>query len=145
MSHEIVLQFETIFDEWIQNVPGIKELNDLFENDFPRQRVEMNGTDGAVSDSLRGRISNVQRSSLNLSVTIDQSAHPWHTILRIEGADRQGLLRDITAGLARCKIFIHHAKISTIDEQVRNEFEVSDRLGRKISLQARERVKRALR
>lgn len=109
------------------------------------QKPNLASLDGAVSDALRGRITNVQRGSLNLSVTIDQSAHPWHSIVRIEGADRQGLLRDITAGLARSKIVIHHAKISTIDAQVHNEFEVSDRLGRKISLQACERVRRALR
>jgi Kef-type K+ transport system membrane component KefB/predicted amino acid-binding ACT domain protein len=109
------------------------------------QKPNLLALDGAVRDSLRGRIANVQRGALNLSVTIDQSAHPWHTILRIEGADRQGLLRDITAGLARSKVIIHHAKISTISAQVHNEFEVSDHLGRKISLQAGERVKRALR
>lgn len=109
------------------------------------QKPNLLALEGAVRDSLRGRIANVQRGSLNLSVTIDQSAHPWHSIVRIEGADRQGLLRDITAGLARSKVIIHHAKISTIDAQVHNEFEVSDRLGRKISLQACERVRRALR
>ncbi len=109
------------------------------------QKPNLVALDGVVRDSLRGRISNVQRGSLNLSVAIDQSAHPWHSIVRIEGADHQGLLRDITAGLARSKVIIHHAKISTIDSQVHNEFEVSDRLGRKISLQASERVRRALR
>jgi [protein-PII] uridylyltransferase len=109
------------------------------------QKPNLLALDGAVRDSLRGRIANVQRGSLNLSVTIDQSAHPWHSIVRIEGTDRQGLLRDITAGLARSKVIIHHAKISTINAQVHNEFEVSDRLGRKISLQACERVRRALR
>jgi [protein-PII] uridylyltransferase len=109
------------------------------------QKPNLLALDGAVRDSLRGRISDVQRGSLELSVTIDQSAHPWHTILRIEGSDRQGLLRDITASLARCKVTIHHAKISTVEAQVHNEFEVSDHLGRKISVQASERVERALR
>jgi [protein-PII] uridylyltransferase len=109
------------------------------------QKPNLLALDDAVRDSLRGRLSDVQRGSLELSVTIDQSAHPWHTILRIEGSDRQGLLRDITASLARCKVTIHHAKISTVEAQVHNEFEVSDHLGRKISVQASERVERALR
>ena len=70
---------------------------------------------------------------LNLAVTCDNAAHPWHSVLRMTGPDRHGLLRDITATLSKSTVSIHLARISTSGTTVHNEFEVSDRHGRKLT------------
>ena len=104
---------------------------------------------GAVSDAVQRslQLRNVKTSGgpYKLVVQLDHSAHPWHSIMRVEGEDHTGLLRDITATLAKLKIFIHHAQIGTEHGQVRNMFEVSDAHGRKLSEQASNKIIRALR
>ena len=70
---------------------------------------------------------------LALVASCDNDAHPWHSILRMTGPDRHGLLRDITATLSKLNVSIHLARISTDATTVRNEFEVSDRHGRKLA------------
>ena len=104
---------------------------------------------GAVSDAVQRslQLRNVKTSGgpYKLVVQLDHSAHPWHSIMRVEGEDHTGLLRDITATLAKLKIFIHHAQIGTEHGHVRNMFEVSDAHGRKLSEQASNKIIRALR
>ncbi|NBT26925.1 MAG: hypothetical protein EBT09_10305, partial [Actinobacteria bacterium] len=41
---------------------------------------------------------------LNLTATCDNEAHPWHSVLRMTGPDRHGLLRDITATLSKLNV-----------------------------------------
>jgi UTP:GlnB (protein PII) uridylyltransferase len=65
--------------------------------------------------------------------------------MHVEGEDQVGLLRDITATLAKLKIIIHHAQIGTEQGQVHNLFEISDAHGRKLSEQASNKIIRALR
>jgi Kef-type K+ transport system membrane component KefB len=104
---------------------------------------------GAISDavqrSLRTRNVKTSGGPFKLTVRLDHSAHPWHSIMRVEGEDHTGLLRDITATLAKLKVVIHHAQIVTEQGQVHNMFEVSDAHGRKLSEQASNRIIRALR
>jgi UTP:GlnB (protein PII) uridylyltransferase len=104
---------------------------------------------GAVSDAVHRSLQtrNVKTSGgpYKLVVQLDHSAHPWHSIMRVEGEDHTGLLRDITATLAKLKVIIHHAQIGTEHGQVRNVFEVSDAHGRKLSEQASNKIIRALR
>ena len=82
---------------------------------------------------------------LNLAATCDNEAHPWHSVLRMTGPDRHGLLRDITATLSKLNVSIHLARISTDATTVRNEFEVSDRHGRKLADEQIAAVVKALR
>ena len=104
---------------------------------------------GAVSDavqrSLKSRSVKTSGGPYKLAVRLDHSAHPWHSIMRVDGDDSTGLLRDITATLAKLKVVIHHAQIGTDQGQVRNMFEVSDAHGRKLSEQASNKIIRALR
>ena len=65
--------------------------------------------------------------------------------MRVEGEDHTGLLRDITATLAKLKVVIHHAQIGTDQGQVHNMFEISDAHGRKLSEQASNKIIRSLR
>jgi len=104
---------------------------------------------GAVSDavqrSLQTRNAKTSGGPYKLTVRLDHSAHPWHSIMRVEGDDSKGLLRDITATLAKLKVVIHHAQIGTDQGRVHNMFEVSDAHGRKLSEQASNKIIRALR
>ena len=104
---------------------------------------------GAVSDavqrSLQSRNVKTSGGAHKLTVRLDHSAHPWHSIMRVEGEDQVGLLRDITATLAKLKVIIHHAQIGTEQGRVHNMFEVSDAHGRKLSTQASNKIIRALR
>ena len=104
---------------------------------------------GAVSDAVQRSLQtrNVKTSGgpYKLTVRLDHSAHPWHSIMRVEGEDHTGLLRDITATLAKLKVVIHHAQISTDHGRVHNMFEISDAHGRKLSEQASNKIIRALR
>jgi Kef-type K+ transport system membrane component KefB/predicted amino acid-binding ACT domain protein len=104
---------------------------------------------GAVSDavqrSLKSRSVSTSGGPYKLTVRLDHSAHPWHSIMRVEGEDHTGLLRDITATLAKLKVVIHHAQIGTDQGRVNNMFEISDAHGRKLSEQASNKIIRALR
>ena len=87
----------------------------------------------SVTSALSGRRVKVSGQPLALHVVVDNSAHPWHSVLTVTGQDRSGLLRDVTATLADLKMVIHHAFISTSDAAVENKFEISDRHGRKLA------------
>jgi UTP:GlnB (protein PII) uridylyltransferase len=104
---------------------------------------------GAVSDAVQRSLQtrNVKTSgdAHKLTARLDHSEHPWHSIMRVEGEDQVGLLRDITATLAKLKVIIHHAQIGTEQGQVHNLFEISDAHGRKLSEQASNKIIRALR
>jgi predicted amino acid-binding ACT domain protein len=87
----------------------------------------------SVTSALGGRRVKVSGQPLGLHVVVDNSAHPWHSVLTVTGLDRSGLLRDVTATLADLKMVIHHAFISTTNAAVENKFEISDRHGRKLA------------
>jgi Kef-type K+ transport system membrane component KefB/predicted amino acid-binding ACT domain protein len=99
----------------------------------------------AVQRSLKSRNVETSGGPFKLTVRLDHSAHPWHSIMRVEGEDHTGLLRDITATLAKLKVVIHHAQIGTDQGRVHNMFEISDAHGRKLSEQASNKIIRALR
>ena len=87
----------------------------------------------AVTSALGGRRVKVSAQPLALHAVVDNSAHPWHSVLTVTGPDRSGLLRDVTSTLADLKMVIHHAFISTTNDAVENKFEISDRHGRKLA------------
>ena len=87
----------------------------------------------SVTSALGGRRVKVSGQPLALHVVVDNSAHPWHSVLTVTGPDRSGLLRDVTSTLADLKMVIHHAFISTTNDAVENKFEISDRHGRKLA------------
>jgi len=89
-----------------------------------------------IQESLKRRpeISlRVDRSLLNgLVISVDQDAHPWHTVVTVSGADQPGLLQAVATSFSISGIHVHHASISTSEGIVTDRFEVSDRHGRKV-------------
>ncbi|NBW91723.1 MAG: ACT domain-containing protein, partial [Actinobacteria bacterium] len=67
------------------------------------------------------------------------------SVVTVTGPDRPGLLRDITATLADLKMVIHHASINTVNDEIENRFEISDRHGRKLATDEIEKVVRSFR
>jgi [protein-PII] uridylyltransferase len=70
-------------------------------------------------------------------ITFDNASAPDHTLLRIETADRLGLLSDILGALADCSLNIDHAVIDTDDDLVQDVFYLRDRHGARIFDDAR--------
>lgn len=67
-----------------------------------------------------------------LSFTLENDAHPWHSVVSIQGADQPGLVHAVATAFAQSNINVHHAHISTLGQNVADRFEVSTRLGRKL-------------
>lgn len=90
-----------------------------------------------LSQSLRRRVPMPRRLQFGISnglvVSLDNNAHPWHSVVTVTGADQPGLLQSLAAAFARAGVTVLHARISTENSVVTDKFEVSDRHGRKIS------------
>ncbi len=70
-------------------------------------------------------------------VLIDNSASVGHTVIEVNGRDRNGLLYDLTRALTALKLQISSAKVSTFGEHAIDVFYVKDRFGLKIDDEAR--------
>jgi len=88
-------------------------------------------------DAPRRLINNTQS---RLTVSLDNDAHPWHSVIRVTGADQPGLVQAVATAFAKVKTNVHHAHISTQGDDVSDRFEVSTRHGRKLGPQALQRI-----
>ncbi len=75
---------------------------------------------------------------------VDNEASPWHSVATVEAPDHRGLLHQITTAFAAAGTNVHAARLSTVDGQARNVFELTDRSGAKLDDRAIERTRRAL-
>ncbi len=104
----------------------------------------------ALLSSLNARLSrfngrkSVRVKNAQLSVTFDHNRHPINTFVNISGDDQPGLLSNIAAAFSRAGVDIHHARIATVDGQVDDRFEVTDRAGNKLSPQIEQRIVKLL-
>jgi [protein-PII] uridylyltransferase len=96
---------------------------------------------------LKKRLDDPRRlaRSVELTLGLDNDAHPFHSVVSVQGADQPGLIQAVATAFAKAKINVHHARISTTGDSVADRFEVSTRLGRKITHQALAKVSAALR
>ena len=94
--------------------------------------------------SLRGRLKPRRLGGGVPRVAVDNSIHPWHSVLRVNGPDQIGLLAAISFALSELGVVVHHAVIQTRDGIVDDEFEISDRVGRKVSEDRADAVLRVL-
>jgi [protein-PII] uridylyltransferase len=69
-------------------------------------------------------------------VFTDNTIAPRHTVIEVDGPDRQGLLYQVTDALFRLNVMIHGAKISTYGERAIDVFYVQSVLGEKITKEA---------
>ncbi|NBN89894.1 MAG: hypothetical protein EBV24_06230 [Actinobacteria bacterium] len=94
--------------------------------------------------TLRGRLKARRIAGEPPRIAIDNSIHPWHSVLRVGGPDRIGLLAAISYALSEIGVVVHHAVVQTRDGLVDDNFEISDRVGRKVPEHAADRVIRIL-
>ena len=96
------------------------------------------------SRALRGRLRPRRIVGAQPRIAIDNSIHPWHSVLRVAGPDQIGLLAAVSYALSETGVVVHHAVIQTRDGIVDDTFEISDRSGRKVPEQAADRIERIL-
>jgi [protein-PII] uridylyltransferase len=97
-----------------------------------------------LSEALRGRLRPRRLVGDAPRIVIDNSIHPWHSVLRISGPDQIGLLSAVSFALSEIGVVVHHAVIETRDGIVDDTFQISDRSGRKVPDQASDRIRRTL-
>lgn len=98
-----------------------------------------------LEQRLRSRLGAPRRlGEETIDISLDNDAHPWHSVLTVYGTDRPGLLQSLATAFARANVNVHHARISTRGGLVTDRFEVSARHGRKIGPQTLEQVRRDL-
>jgi [protein-PII] uridylyltransferase len=72
------------------------------------------------------------RSTVEVTVTVDNDASDYSTVIEVGAPDRIGLLYDITRALADLTLDVHLAKVSTYADRVVDAFYVRDAVGAKI-------------
>ena len=80
-----------------------------------------------------------------LVFTLDNVAHPFHSIVGVAGEDRPGLLGAMSAAFAAEGVQVHHARVSTEGAEVADRFEISTKRGKKISQRTLDKVAAQLR
>jgi [protein-PII] uridylyltransferase len=73
------------------------------------------------------------RSTAPVTVSTDNDASDFSTVIEIGGPDRLGLLYDITSTLAELRLDVNLAKVATYTDRVIDTFYVRDALGQKVT------------
>jgi Kef-type K+ transport system membrane component KefB len=79
------------------------------------------------------------------AISFDEHASPWHTVAEVSATDRRGLLHALAVTFASVGVDVHAARISTTDEMAHDSFDLTDRTGNKLSREAQEAIRIALR
>ena len=93
---------------------------------------------------MKGRLRSRKLEGEVPRIAVDNSIHPWHSVLRVSGPDQIGLLAAISFALSELGVVVHHAVIQTRSGIVDDEFEISDRVGRKVPDEHASAVRRVL-
>lgn len=81
----------------------------------------------------------------DVTLAFDDFASPWHTLCEVRAADRFGLLTLVAAGFAAAGATVHAARITTVDGEAVDQFELTDAQGAKLGLNRKEAIRSALR
>jgi [protein-PII] uridylyltransferase len=118
------------------------EVEGAFEPEVPDGRwQEIRST---LAAAIEGRIALDRRvadkrarypsaEGVPVSVTVDNEASDFSTVIEVGAPDRIGLLHDITAALADLQLDVRVAKVATYADRVIDVFYVRDALGAKVT------------
>ena len=87
----------------------------------------------AMHRALRGPVRRRRLDGGAPTLELDNSSHPWHSLLRFSGDDRSGFLAAVSYALSKAGVVVHHASINTSNGLIDDTFEVSDRSGHRVS------------
>lgn len=73
-----------------------------------------------------------ERSDTPVTVTVDNGASDFFTVIEVGAPDRIGLLYDITCTLSDMRLDVHLAKVATFTDRVVDAFYIRDELGQKL-------------
>ncbi|MGH2596299.1 MAG: ACT domain-containing protein [Actinomycetota bacterium] len=73
-----------------------------------------------------------ERGDTPVTVTVDNDASDFFTVIEVGAPDRLGLLYDMTRTLSALELDVHLAKVATYTDRVIDAFYVRDGLGRKV-------------
>lgn len=96
------------------------------------------------ADALRGDTTPPRLRSSTFALSLDNSLHPLHSILRLTGRDQIGLLSAVSHAISASGAVIHHSIVRTVDGTVDDDFEVSLPNGSRINHDDLESIRRHL-
>jgi [protein-PII] uridylyltransferase len=118
------------------------EVEGSFEPEIPEERWRSFRL--SLRKAMEGRLSLARRVAekrsnyppprpgVPLTVSLDNGASDFFTVIEVGGPDRIGLLYDITRTLADLRLDVHLAKVATYGGRVVDAFYVRDHLGYRI-------------
>jgi [protein-PII] uridylyltransferase len=130
------------------------EVEGVWEKEVPERRwrefrgVLRRAVDGSIS--LDRRVDEKRRwypapeVPVPVTVSVDNTASDFATVIEVGASDRLGLLYDITRTFADLKVDVHLAKVATYEGRVVDSFYVRDAIGGKLTDDPDE-IERALR
>jgi [protein-PII] uridylyltransferase len=78
------------------------------------------------------------------TIRVDHGASDFYTVVEVGGADRLGLLFDLTSTFAELGVDVHLAKVATYGPRVIDAFYVTDSTGQKLAAEGEEALRLAL-
>jgi [protein-PII] uridylyltransferase len=119
------------------------EVEGVWEKEVPDRRwrefrgVLRRAVDGSIS--LERRVDEKRRwypapkVPVPVTVSVDNTASDFATVIEVGASDRLGLLYDITRTFADLELDVHLAKVATYEGRVVDSFYVRDAVGRKLT------------
>ncbi len=77
-------------------------------------------------------------------VTFESEASPWYTLCEVRAPDRPGLLHSLAVALAAAGADVHTAAVTTAGGQAWDRFELTDRVGAKLTPEGEDAIRNAL-
>lgn len=87
-------------------------------------------------ESLGGSAGQLARAGHPVALEFDNSARPSQTLMRVRGRDAPAFLYALANALAMREIYVHEVRIESHGAEVRDEFAITHRDGRKIETEA---------
>jgi predicted amino acid-binding ACT domain protein len=104
----------------------------------PRPRSE------EVADRLRPMGEPALSPIIDAQIDVDNEGSPWYSVCTVRAQDRPGLLAGISAAFFAGGVEVHTASVETTGGYANDSFELTDRSGRKLTLELAHRVRSVL-
>jgi hypothetical protein len=83
-------------------------------------------------------------AAIDHTVTFDDDASPWYTLCDVRGPDQPALLQILATAFATSGASVHAARITTVDGEARDRFDLTDRSEGKLGEAVKDSIRAAL-